>query len=95
MYLFGIGSNFQKLKAPLVWFDLLHVADTLSQVPAAVQDERFQEMVRNLAAKADQNQRFTAESVYLSWKNWEFGQKKAPSYWITCLTHIILRRLQG
>ncbi|PKO15212.1 MAG: hypothetical protein CVU39_11425 [Chloroflexi bacterium HGW-Chloroflexi-10] len=95
MYLFGIGSNFQKLKAPLVWFDLLHVADTLSQVPAAVQDERFQEMARNLAAKADQNQRFTAESVYLSWKNWDFGQKKTPSYWITCLIHIILRRLQG
>ncbi len=31
-FLFGIGTDFHKLKYPLIWYDILHVSDVL-QVP--------------------------------------------------------------
>ena len=93
MYLFGMGSDFLKLKAPLIWFDLLHVLDVFSNLPFVYQDERFLEMLSILKAKADTQGRFTAESIYMPWKNWDFGQKKVPSYWITFLSQRILNKV--
>ncbi len=37
MYLFGMGTDFLKLKAPLIWFDLLHFLDVFSKIPAVRQ----------------------------------------------------------
>lgn len=93
MYLFGMGSDFLKLKAPLIWFDLLHFLDVFSRLPFVYQDERFQEMLSILKAKADTQGRFTAESIYMPWKKWDFGQKKVPSYWITFLAQRILNKV--
>jgi hypothetical protein len=92
-YLFGIGTDFQKLKAPFVWYDLLHLLDALSRFPPARKDSRFLQMLRVLEAKADPEGRFQPESVWLAWKDWEFGGKKAPSRWITLLAHRIRRRV--
>jgi hypothetical protein len=36
----------------------------------------------------------TSESVWQTWKAWEFGQKQAPSRWLTLLAHRILARSQ-
>jgi hypothetical protein len=94
-YLFGIGTDFQKLKAPMIWYDLLHELDVLSRFPAARKDARFRQLIRVLESKADASGRFTPESVWLAWKDWEFGQKKEPSRWITLLAHGILRRAEG
>ena len=91
-YLFAMGTHFSRLKAPLIWYDLLHVLDVLSQFPRLLQDERLLEMKTLLEAKADEIGRYTPESVWMSWKGWEFAQKKEPSYWITFIAQRILKR---
>jgi len=94
-YLFGMGADFAKLKAPLIWYDILHLLDVLSQFPWLRKDARLLEMAGIVAAKADEQGRFTPESVWMAWKEWNFGQKKAPSPWLTLRTHRALQRLQG
>jgi len=92
-YLFRMGTDFRKLKAPFVWYDILHVLDVLSRIPALRQDDRLQEMAAIVSAKADAEGRFTPESIWMAWRAWEFGQKKAPSRWLTLLASRSLRRL--
>ena len=84
-YMFYMGTDFRKLKAPLVWYDLLHVLDVLSRFPWLKQDSRLTDMFGVLWSNADDAGRFTAESVWTPWKGWEFGQKRLPSRWITLL----------
>jgi len=90
-FLFGIGSDFRKLKYPFVWYNLLHVLDTLSRFPQVKRDPRFQEMVGELVVQADENGRFTATSMYRAWQGWSFADKKQPSPWLTLLA---LRAIQ-
>jgi len=92
-YLFAMGTDFRKLKAPLVWYDILHVLDVLTRLPWIRGDRRLQEMANLVAAKADQQGCFTAESMWQAWKEWEFGQKRAPSRWVTLLAKRVLKRL--
>jgi len=94
-YMFFMGTDFRKLKAPVVWYDLLHVLDVLSQFTFAVEDGRMRDMADTLKAKADADGRFAPESVWQPWSGWEFGQKKAPSRWVTFLAWRILRRVGG
>jgi len=92
-YMFYMGKDFTKLKAPLVWYDLLHVLDVLSQSPWVLRDSRFEGMARLLASYADENGRFTAQSVWKPWAAWEFGQKTEPSRWVTLLATRVLKRV--
>jgi len=92
-YLFAMGSGFAKLKAPLIWYDILHVADVLSRFAWARDDRRLLEMVAIIRAKANKDGRFTAESVWRDWKRWGFGQKREPSRWITLIAHRLLKRM--
>jgi len=91
-YLFAMGTDFAKLKAPLVWYDILHVAEVLTQFTWLKGDKRLLEMLAIIEAKADSEGCFTPESIWKAWSQWEFGQKKAPSFWITFLAHRILKR---
>jgi len=93
-YLFKMGTDFCKLKAPLVWYDLLHVLDVLSLFPSWKDDPRLRDMLQILTTKADADGRFTPESIWTTWKDWEFGQKKAPSYFITLVAHRIIQRME-
>ncbi len=92
-YMFYMGTDFRKLKAPLVWYDLLHVLDVLSSLPWLAHDARLHDMLAVLTSKADAQGRFTNESIWTAWKDWEFGQKRAPSRWLTLLAWRIIRRL--
>ena len=94
-YMFYMGTDFRKLKAPLVWYDILHVLDVLSRFPWLLADPRLADMAGVLSAKADADCRYTAESVWKAWSHWEFGQKRAPSRWITLLAVRVVRRLAG
>jgi hypothetical protein len=91
-YQFHMGTDFCKLKAPLVWYDLLHVLDVLSQLPWLVEDARLQEMLSVLSDRADAQGRFTPRSVWTAWSDWDFGQKKEPSRWLTLLALRVLKR---
>jgi hypothetical protein len=92
-YMFFMGTDFRKLKVPLVWYDLIHVLDVLSSFPWLKEDHRLVDMAGLLRSKADDDGRFTLESVWTAWKAWEFGQKKEPSGWLTLLAWRILTRL--
>lgn len=92
-YLFAMGTDFAKLKAPMVWYDILHVLEVLTQSRRFRKDKRLLEMVDILKTKAAPEGRFTAESVWKAWSNWEFGQKKSPSFWLTFQAHRILNRM--
>lgn len=91
-YLFAMGTDFKKLKAPLIWFDILHTLDVLTQFPCAVADPRLQEMLVIVSKKSDTYGQFTSESVWTPWKEWDFGQKKLPSPWLTFLALRVMRR---
>lgn len=93
-YLFAMGTDFSKLKAPQVWYDILHVCDTLTLIPWAREDDRLREMVSILGSKGDRGGRFTPESIWMDWKGWEFGQKKTPSRWVTLISQRILKRVK-
>ncbi len=92
---FYMGTDFCKLKAPFVWFDILHVVEVLSQFPDLKGDPRFKEMVGIIKGKADSEGKFIPESVWQPWKGWDFGQKGKPSYWLTFLVLRILKRINS
>jgi hypothetical protein len=91
-YMFYMGTDFCKLKVPFVWYDLMHVLDVLSRFSWLRRDARLLNMLGMLQSKADQQGRFTLESIWTAWKDWEFGQKKAPSRWLTLAAWRIIRR---
>jgi len=94
-YMFYMGTDFSKLKAPLVWYDILHVLDVLSQFPWLRGDARLQDMAAIVRAKADGQGRFTPESVWKAWGEWDFGQKKTPSPWLTLVALRMLKRVDA
>ncbi len=94
-YQFCMGTDFRKIKAPLIWYDILHVTDTLSNFPYAVQDGRFHDMLHCMLQKAGPEGFFTPESIWKAWDDWDFGQKKQPSAWLTFLVYRIAARANG
>jgi hypothetical protein len=91
-YLFAMGTDFSKLKMPLIWYDILHVLEVLTQFPALKKDKRLLEMVNIVKTKSIEGQ-FTAESIWKAWSSWEFGQKKEPSFFVTLQAQRILQRM--
>jgi len=94
-YMFFMGTDFRKLKVPFVWYDLIHVLDVLSSFSWLKNDSRLLNMLGLLKIKADQDGRFSLESVWTAWKDWEFGQKKEPSRWLTLMAWRIMGRLES
>lgn len=94
-YMFFMGTDFRKLKLPFVWYDLLSVADALTECPWVHGDRRFREVLSVIESKRDERGRFTPGSVWTSWKGWDFDQKKEPSRWVTFMVERIHRRLEG
>jgi hypothetical protein len=92
-YMFFMGTDFRKLKAPLFWYDILHVVEVLSQFKWIRKDKRFKEMLNTVTSKADADGCFTPESVWTAWKAWDFSQKKLPSPGLTFFVQKILKRM--
>lgn len=93
-YMFFMGTDFCKLKAPFVWYDILHVADVLTQFPWLRADARLKAMIGIIKRKADEEGRFIPESIWEAWKEWDFGQKRVPSPWLTLAAQRVLKRMQ-
>jgi hypothetical protein len=91
-FLFGIGTDFQKIKYPFVWYDILHVLDVLSRYQFAIKDQRFHELLAALLDQADESGRYTASSMYRAWGGWSFADKKNPSPWLSFLVYRIQKR---
>ena len=93
-YQFYMGTDFRKLKAPFIWYDLLHVLDVLSQFKGLQNDHGLKEMVQIVQSKANGEGTYTPESEWTAWKGWDFAQKKQPSRWLTLLVLRMLKRVR-
>ena len=93
-YIFYMGTNFRKIKAPFIWYDILHVLDVLSQFSWVKNESAIKEMIEIVKLKADLEGKYTPESVWRAWKDWDFGQKKKPSKWLTFLAIRTLSRFE-
>jgi hypothetical protein len=91
--MFFMGTDFRKLKAPLFWYDILHVLDVLSHFGQARLDRRFDQMLETVQAKADAEGRYIPESIWTAWKDWDFGQKKIASRGLTFYVQRIVKRV--
>ncbi|RPJ27223.1 MAG: hypothetical protein EHM33_08795 [Chloroflexi bacterium] len=94
-YMFFMGTDFCKLKAPLFWYDILHVLDVLSHFEWIWRDKRFQQMLKIVESKADTDGQFVPESIWTAWKDWDFSQKKVPSPGLTFFAQRILKRVSA
>ena len=92
-YMFFMGTDFRKLKAPLFWYDILHVLDILSHFKWAWNDKRFKNMLQVVESKADGDGRYIPESIWTAWKDWDFSQKKVPSKGLTFFVQRISKRI--
>jgi hypothetical protein len=92
-YMFFMGTDFRKLKAPLFWYDILHVVDGISHFKQARKDKRFKHMLSIIESKANGSGQFVPESTWAAWKEWDFGQKKIPSRGLTFFVYRILKRV--
>ncbi len=88
----GIGNDFLKLKYPAVKYGILRVLDVLSLYPYATKSPEFSEMVEFVMNKSSDGKLF-AESVSRSYSEFDFGQTKLPSKWITFWIYRILKRI--
>lgn len=93
-YMFYMGTDFRKLKAPAMWYDIVGVTDCLSRFEYAKKDNRFQEMLNIIKGKQTEEGLFIPEAVYQKCKGWDFGQKKVPSPYLTYLCTRILERVK-
>ena len=91
-YGYGMGSDFSKLKYPAVKYGILRVLDVLSLYPHAVQSKEFKDMLTFILQKS-KGGKYYAESVSRSYAEFDFGQTKKPSRWITFLVNRIQKRV--
>ena len=93
IYMFGIGTDFKKLKYPNIWFDIVSVVRVLSHYDYAKSTKEFKEMVEIIINKQQPNGGFIPESIYTAWKDWDFGQKKVLSETLTYQIYRIFKNL--
>jgi hypothetical protein len=94
-YMFYMGTDFRKLKAPALWYDIVSVTDCLSKFEFVKADPRFNEMIKIIKEKQDADGMFTPESVYQKCKGWDFGQKKTVSPYLSFLCLRLLKRVHS
>lgn len=88
-----IGRNFDKLKYPFTEYRILTYLDVVSQFECAKGDPRLGEIIDLLLSKQDGDGRFTPESIHKVWQDFDFGQKRNASRWLTCLAYRIAKPL--
>ena len=91
-YLFGMGTDFKKLKLPFVWYDVLNMVDTLSLYDDIRQEKYFNEML-DIILEKETAEGFIPESIYLKSKAWDFGQKKVSSEYMNAVVERIKKRV--
>jgi hypothetical protein len=86
-FMFGMGTDFQKLKLPMAWYNILHVLSALGSITGVASDPRYLEMLEILRSKLDETGKATPESIYLFYKTEEWSDKKHPSRLMTIMVH--------
>lgn len=91
--MFGIGTDFKKLKFPNVWFGIVHVLSVLCKYDYAVKTDEFEQMLAIIADKQTPKGGFVPESVFMNFKQCDFGQKKVESDTLTFEIHQIFEAI--
>ena len=94
-YMFYMGTDFCKLKAPLVWYDIIHVLDVLARLPYLRDDPRLLDIWQVVQNKPVSDGMYIPESIYQAWKGWDFAQKKTSSAYLTHVIERIAKQLQN
>lgn len=89
-----IGTDWDKLKYPFTDYKILKFLDVLSQFEHARLRLQKSEMVNVLLSRQDEKGMFRPESIIKAWSDFDFGQKKKLSRWITLLALRIIKRIQ-
>lgn len=89
---FGIGERFMSLEYPAIKYGILRVLDVLSLFPYAVESKGFQSMLDFVHQKSSGG-RYFAEPFDKPYAEFDFGQKKEPSRWVTFLINRIEKRV--
>jgi hypothetical protein len=93
-FLFGIGTDFNKIKAPFVWYNIIHYLDTLTSFPYLKNNKELHSIVDNFEkSKKNEDGKYVPESIYKAWSSFCFGQKSLPSPWLTLIIYRIKKRL--
>nr|MBN2278743.1 terpene cyclase/mutase family protein [candidate division Zixibacteria bacterium] len=87
-----IGRGWEKLKYPYTDYRILKYLEVLSQFELIRNDPNVHEMIDLLLGKGDTSGRYFAESIHKAWSDFDFGQKRIPSRWITFLMYRIIKR---
>lgn len=95
LYYFGRSRKFWTMKYPYVWYNALYLADVLTRFDFLKGNDLVKDLIDWVLACQDENGRFKATSVYLTYKEWDFGNKKEPSPWITYLCCKLLKQWFG
>ena len=93
-YLFGMGTDFKKLKLPFVWYDILNMVDTLSLYKEIYEERIFKEML-DIILEKEGNEGYIPESIYLKSKKWDYGQKKEKSEYLNAIIERIKSRIEN
>lgn len=91
---FGIGSTWDKVIYPFVQYGLLKEVDTLSEIQSVRTDSRYQDMLGRFRSKLGVTGELIPESVNKPYSQFDFGQKKQPSPWMTFLAMRAIARGQ-
>lgn len=92
LYYFGRSKKFWTMKYPFVWYNALYLADVLTRFDFLKGNDLVKDLVEWIESCQDAQGRFKATSVFLPYKEWDFGNKKEASPWITYLCCSILKR---
>lgn len=93
IYYFGRGKRFFTFKFPFVWYNALYMADVLSRFEFAKKHEVMNQLAGWIESGRPDDGKYRATSVYQEYRDWDFGNKKDASPWITFLCCRILKRL--
>lgn len=92
LYYFGRSKKFWTFKFPFVWYNALYMADALSLYPQFHESELYRELLEWILQNKTEEGLWKANSIFMPYKGWDFGQKKTPSSWISFLCCRILDR---
>ena len=91
IYYFGRSKKFWTFKYPFVWYNALYLAFVLSRFEFLKQENLVKELIHWIIDSQDENGRFKPTSMFMIYKDWDFGNKKEPSPWMTYLCCRILK----
>ena len=91
-YLYGIGTDFRKLKYPFILYDFLPVAKVIDRFASVCSDRGFHEIFTLIGSNASEDGRLHIGSMQQAWKGRSFAKKWQPSTWLSLLVLRIPKR---